>query len=215
MKLNIIKNICLSTIFGLVLFSCGNSSTGNSETYSNKPTTTPATQASSPTSAFLYISDSGNIQLAEIVLEPGGSCRINTKNGTFFGEKKGDKLKYYDQQNNFRYEIKYKESSFKIRDQNSSLLWKIKTYDNKIKLSNNEEMENPIEIKLKNDQKIVVSKNGAEVQTIRIDPSKSPLNISNQYFSNGSFKNNYHAAIMNLTELSSDEKYMLISELNR
>ncbi|MEL6562466.1 MAG: hypothetical protein AAFQ94_30125 [Bacteroidota bacterium] len=76
-------------------------------------------------------------------------------------------------------------------------------------------MENPIEIKLKNDQKIVIYKNGTEDQTIRIDSSKSPLNISNQYFSNGSFKNSYHAAILSLNELSADEKYMLMAELNR
>lgn len=214
MKLNIIRNICLSALMVLFLFSCGGNSTGGGDSYSSTPVTSAA-KASAQSASFLYISDINNVQLAELILESGGNNKINTKNGTFFGEKKGDKLKYYDQQDNFRYEVKYKESSFKLRDRNSALLWKVKTYDNKIKLSNNEEMENPIEIKLKNDQKIVVYKNGAEDQTIRIDLSKSPLNISNQYYSNGSFKNIYHAAILNLSELNTDEKYMLIAELNR
>ena len=210
MKLKIIKNTCLSIFMLLLIFSCGDKSTGNS----NSKTSAPVRQQQVANGTFLYISDSSNIQQVEIVLEASGNTKINTQRGSYFGEKKGDKLKYYDQQDNFRFEIKYKDTSFKLRDRNSELLWKVKTYDKKIKLANNEEMANPIEIKLKNEQKIVIYKNGEESKTIRIDASKNPLNISNSYFTSG-FKNNYQAGILNLDELSLDEKYFLLAELNR
>ncbi|MCV6629474.1 MAG: hypothetical protein OIF50_06410 [Flavobacteriaceae bacterium] len=76
---------------------------------------------------------------------------------------KSDKKKYYDQDNQVVYEIKYKPTSFKLRTPSSKLLWKVKLYENKVKISDNEENTNPYEIKkmapsvfklTKNDQKI-------------------------------------------------------------
>ena len=211
MKSKIITNTCLNVCLLLLLFSCGEKPSDNST--SEKVPTSTSTKPTA-TGSFLYISDESNSQLTEIGLETNGNSKITTRNGVLFGEKKGDKLKYYDQQNSFKMEIKYKDSSFKLRNSSSELLWKVKTYDNKIKLSNNEEMTAPIEIKLKNDQKIVVYKDGTEATTIRIDPSKNPLNIANKYFTSG-FRNNYHAGILVLDELNPDEKYCIIAELNR
>lgn len=210
MKSILIKNTCLSILILFFIFACNEKPSGNQKPPTSKQVEKPVSSSNS----FLYINDSTNVQLVEIISENNGNTRVNTKNETFFGERKGDKLKYYDQQDNFRFEIKYKDSSFKLRDRQSQLLWKVKQYDNKIKLSNSEEMANPIEIKLKNAQKIVIYRNGEEVQTIRIDPDKTPLNISNAFFTTG-FKNNYHAGILNLDELSAIEKYLLIAELNR
>ncbi|MGB3466354.1 MAG: hypothetical protein WBA74_13835 [Cyclobacteriaceae bacterium] len=211
MKLTRIKNTLLSLVVLLAIASCGD----NKPTENRNTTTSPApsTSAQKSKESFLYVSDESDNQIAELVLA-GNDATINYESRTFFGERKGDKLKYYDQQNNMLYEIKYKENSFKLRDSNSALLWKVKTYDNKIKLADNEEMENPIEIKKKSDNKYVVYRNGEESKVIRIESDKLPININNTYYTRG-FTNNYHSAILLMDDFKDLEKYMILVELNR
>lgn len=211
MKLTHIRNTLLSILTVLLLVSCGdNKPTGSKN---EKPGKSATVTSSAGSEKFLYISDKSNIQIAEIIIAKDGT-NINLKGQTFFGEKKGDKLKYYDQQNNMRYEIKYKDGGFKLRDSNSELLWKIKVYDAKIKLANNEEMNRPVEIKVKSEKKLTTYKDGVESKVVRIDPTKTPLNINNTFYTRG-FENNYHSAILLLDELNDLEKYMIIAELNR
>ena len=63
---------------------------------------------------------------------------------------KADKSKYYNNKGDFVAEVKYKDDGFKLRDEESKLLWKIKISPDKVKLSDNEENDSPYEIK-KND----------------------------------------------------------------
>lgn len=60
---------------------------------------------------------------------------------------KSDKKKYYDSNNSVVYEVKYKDNSFKLRSSSSDLLWKVKIYESKVKISDNEENLNAYEIK--------------------------------------------------------------------
>jgi len=211
MKLTIIKNTCFSLLLLFIVVACENTPNNNS---SNSKSVSASSSNTTSNSKYLYVSNSANIQQAELVLENNGNTKVIIGSETFFGEKKGDKLKYYDQQNNLSYEIKYKETSFKLRDHNSQLLWKVKQYDHKIKLSSNEEMNNAIEVKLKNDQKIVILRPGQDEQVVRIDAGKTPLKIGDQFLTTG-FENNYHAGILLLDNLTPVEKYLLLAELNR
>ena len=72
----------------------------------------------------------------------------SSSNGYSSKMTKSDKKKYYDSNDNVVYEIKYKSDGFKLRTASSDLIWKVKLYDNKVKISDNEENLNPYEIKI-------------------------------------------------------------------
>ncbi|MGC1473495.1 MAG: hypothetical protein WA775_12955 [Psychroserpens sp.] len=74
----------------------------------------------------------------------------NTNNAQPLTSKmtKADKKKFYNASNEVVYEVKYKQDGFKLRTATSNLLWKIKLYDDKVKISDNEENLDPYEIKM-------------------------------------------------------------------
>jgi len=76
-----------------------------------------------------------------------GSGGTETASGLTSKMTKPDKKKYYNSSNAVVYEVKYKEDAFKLRTAASDLIWKVKLYDHKIKISDNEENLNPYEIK--------------------------------------------------------------------
>ena len=76
-----------------------------------------------------------------------GSTSTTSVGGLSSKMTKPDKKKYYDSSNAVVYEVKYKDDAFKLRTPSSDLIWKVKLYENKIKISDNEENENPYEIK--------------------------------------------------------------------
>ena len=144
-----------------------------------------------------------------------------TSNDTFeytFKQTKADKKKYFDKNNTVVYEIKYKSDGFKLRTASSKLLWKIKLYDNKIKLSDNEENENPYEIKIVNshEAKLVRGDNtiarttynlNTQIQTVKYgDQSKSSLSAKVLY----SYTN---ALVKAIEEIPSDQQQIIINEL--
>ena len=77
----------------------------------------------------------------------GGGTSTTTVGELTSKMTKPDKKKYYNGSNTVVYEVKYKDDAFKLRTPSSDLIWKIKLYENKIKISDNEENENPYEIK--------------------------------------------------------------------
>lgn len=201
----------MSILLLLFLTNCG----GNQEsTQHSQSNTVPQTTTNTATAAnqFLYISDQNNTQVAEIAIASDGNVVITTTNGKFFGEPKGEKLKFYNNSEQMVAEIKYSESGFKVRDANSALKWKVKAYDEKIKIANNESMDNPLEIKLKNAQKITVAENGSE-ETIRIDPNDANVLIG-KYYARG-FQNNYHHAILADNRFTMLDKCMILMEINK
>jgi predicted transcriptional regulator len=133
-------------------------------------------------------------------------------------QTKADKKKYYNKNNNVVYEIKYKSDGFKLRTASSNLLWKIKLYDTKIKLSDNEENENPYEIKIVNvheaklvrgDIKIARTTYNlnSQIQTVKYeDNSRSSVSAKVPY----SYSN---ALVKAISEIPSDQQQIIISEL--
>ena len=106
----------------------------------------------------LYILKQSIVVVTMLVLL--ASCKTETKNsgnaavtttvatsGLRSEMTKPDKKKYYNNADDVVYEVKYKPDSFKLRTASSELIWKVKLYDAKIKISDNEENLNPFEIK--------------------------------------------------------------------
>ncbi len=144
--------------------------------HNNKVTTTvPPSPASSARNAKIYyFNNSQNQSIGLIDLDSPAYFRIDdislrrlSKNG---------KSKYRDQSNVNRYEVKYSDDGFKLRDSNGNLLWKLKYKADKIKLSNNEEMKNAYDIKQKG-EKIIVTQNDNPVDSLNLGSGSVPAVI--------------------------------------
>ena len=126
------------------------------------------------------------------------SCKENktttSQNGTSYTSKmtKADKKKYFDASDNVVYEVKYKEDGFKLRTASSQLLWKVKLYDKKIKISDNEENINPYEIKIMDNGEAKLVKN--EEKIARTTNTATTL-------------------VNDIKEMAADQKIIIISEL--
>lgn len=99
--------------------------------------------------------------------------------GTITGIAKKDKRKYYTSSNEMRYAVKFSDDGFKLRDHNEQLLWKVKWYDDKIKISNNEEMNNAYEIKLRDEGKLKLERNESLITEVRLNATDEWLDIEN------------------------------------
>jgi hypothetical protein len=71
------------------------------------------------------------------------------------------------------YEIKANENGFKLRTADGKLLWKVKITPDKIKISDNEENDNPFELKAREgDRTKVFGPDGKELGNVRFDGKK-------------------------------------------
>ncbi len=74
-------------------------------------------------------------------------------------------------------EVKIKDDSFKLVDENDKLLWKIKIKDGKVKISDNEENKNPFVLK-KSDGKVKVKdKNEKEIARVKYYTENGKLKV--------------------------------------
>jgi len=97
--------------------------------------------------------------------------------GTLTGIVKKDKRKYYGSSNDMKFAVKFSEDGFKLRDHNEQLLWKVKWYDDKIKISDNEEMTSAYEIKLRDEGKLKLERNESTITELRLNATDEWLDI--------------------------------------
>ena len=208
-KLKSISLILISSIFFSLLISCGGSNNNqhqeSSESY-QEPIPAPVKATSN-----YYINSSSNEGLAEIIFEHNGVI-VRTPKGDLFGELKGDKRKYYNQNDQFRNAVKFKEGSFKLRDENEELLWKVKIYDDKIKLANNEEMTDPFDVRFSDSNKIKVKKNGEEIAALRMVSGDSFVNVGDNYVVRN-FDNSLAIGILLIDDIQQEHKFLLAAEI--
>ena len=70
-------------------------------------------------------------------------------------------------------EVKSNDNGFKLRTPDGTLLWKAKITDDKIKISDNEENENPFELKAREGNRTkVFGPDGNELGNVRFDGAK-------------------------------------------
>ncbi|MFS4491825.1 hypothetical protein [Maribacter sp. 2308TA10-17] len=126
------------------------------------------------------------------------SCKNANTTNTSVGNltskmTKPDKKKYFDSSNSVVYEVKYKDDGFKLRTASSDLLWKVKLYDSKVKISDNEENLNPYEIKKMDTGESKLEKND---MTIERSTTEDARNL-----------------VYKIDEIPQDQQEILISEL--
>jgi hypothetical protein len=97
---------------------------------------------------LIVVSTTGGKRVVEVA-PSGTDLTVTFDGGVLHGRLKGDKRKYES------LEVKFGDEGFKVRTLDGKLLWKVKVTPDKIKVSNNEENQNPFELKIK-DAKVKV-----------------------------------------------------------
>ncbi|NER16539.1 hypothetical protein [Spongiivirga citrea] len=150
------------------------------------------------------------------------SCKeTNSNNGdigiTSYTSKKtkADKKKYYDSNNNVVYEVKYKNDAFKLRTVASTLLWKVKLYDDKVKISDNEENLNGYQIKVKGPLEAKLERNNENLARIGFDESSQTITINPASGEKITKASDYSPSwlVLSIDEIPKDQQEIIISEL--
>lgn len=136
--------------------------------------------------------------------------KIVSNNTNYTFKSKPDKHKFYAN-GKMKYEVKFKEESLKLRDENSDLLWKVKIYPDKIKISDNEENENAFEVS-SYDDKIKVKRNDEELYKVHLKGSVVTVNDKKAY-KLSSDQESYVYAILAIAEIPNEHKLFIIAEL--
>ena len=211
----------LSFLLALIIagsFACksreqkDNAVTEKTEVVENKSETTETTREVVSSAAVVEIK-SGNDVVAS--LRPGGQeVEISFGGSTLKGHLKGEKCKY-ELDGKLVAEVKYSDDGFKVRTPEGNLLWKIKIYDDKIKISDNEENNNPFEIRESNSEKIKVKREDREVATARLDGNKIEIESNDESlkFSVGGTLLQKAYAVAAIREIPERERWIIMHEL--
>ncbi|OWW25827.1 hypothetical protein B4Q04_09545 [Zobellia sp. OII3] len=132
----------------------------------------------------------------------------NNTNYTF--KSKPDKHKFYAN-GRMKYEVKFKEESLKLRDEDSELLWKVKIYPDKVKISDNEENENAFEVR-PYDDKIKIKRDDEELYRVNLEGNIIKVNDKEAY-QLSSAQESYVYAILAIEEIPAEHKLFIIAEL--
>src|SRR5436190_18940894 len=91
---------------------------------------------------LIVVTTTGGKRVVEVA-PSGTDLTVSYDGGVLHGRLKGDKRKYES------LEVKFGGEGFKVRTLDGKLLWKVKVTPDKIKVSNNEQNNNPFELKIK------------------------------------------------------------------
>lgn len=113
--------------------------------------------------------------LVEVKLSDG---RSNILHGETY---ESGKRKYWIDDGDVQFEVKPGEGSdFKLRGADGSLRWKVKIDADKIRISNNEENDNPFELKVREGDRVKVTAPGdRELGNVRFDRTASKIAVEN------------------------------------
>ncbi|MBK9966431.1 MAG: hypothetical protein IPP07_16675 [Holophagales bacterium] len=138
---------------------------------------TSAPPAAAPDPNTVVVRSAGGSKSFTVV-EKGGALEILLPSGErLIGEPKGEKRKYRRASGGAELcEVKPGENGFKLRTSDGKLLWKVKLDADKIKVSDNEENQNPWSLKTKYEDKVkVVDASDKEIAEVRFYPDKTKV----------------------------------------
>ncbi|MDH5400047.1 MAG: hypothetical protein OEX02_17990 [Cyclobacteriaceae bacterium] len=170
----------------------------------------PETTLQTDDTQYLYISDAANVSVAKLTI--GKNVLIETDGvGNIAGVLKNSKRKYYDQRDNELGAISYNDGGLKMK-RGDQLVYKLKwDYADKIKLADNEEMNNAIEIKKKEDV-LVVLKGGQELDRFRMMNEASNIKLKDSLYITG-FQRSFAQGLLLIHEMGLQEKLILMAEV--
>ena len=149
-----VKKILLHLLV-IALFACGEKSQ-QAET---------SDTASTAAERSIEIKSGGDV-VASLKLQ-GEEAEIRVGDTKLHGRaRKGEKRKY-ETNGDVTAEIKYSDDGFKLRSADGQLRWKVKIYDDKIKISNNEDGDNAYQVRESDADKVKVKLNDTEIGAAR------------------------------------------------
>ncbi len=163
------KSHPLVLFVGLVIGGCSDSAPP-AENSATLPAATASTATAPANSAgTLIVTDASGTATWTLRLD-GSHIEISGPDGArIIGEQRGDKRRYRRESDGAALaEVKFSDGGFKLRTPDSQLLWKVKLSDDKIKISDNEENQNPWVLKTGYDDKAkVLDTYEAEIGEVR------------------------------------------------
>jgi hypothetical protein len=129
-------------------------------------------------------------------------------------EAKGDKRKYGSAAGEVALEVKHNEADkFKVRTADGALIWKIKLDTDKIKVSDNEENNNPYQLK-RGDNKIKV-KDAADVELgdVQVKDGKVVVAAAGKSFIIETNQLSAAYGVLLMEKLSDRDKFVIMAEL--
>ncbi|WP_294269433.1 hypothetical protein [uncultured Chryseobacterium sp.] len=193
------------TILFLVSFLSLNSCKKEAPAANPPATEKTETKAGGYTADYI-LSDKDGKAIAGFTVNPP---KVQIGSETYTAKEKEDKRKYYSNGTQ-RYEVKLKDDTYKLRDAGSKLLWKVKTYPDKIKIANNEENLNPYEIK-NNNGAIEVSKDGKVINTMKVTGNEISVNGQPAYKISKT-SDSFALGILSIDQIPMDQRLLLLTE---
>ena len=147
----------------------------------------------------------------------GGNIKLEFGGKVIRSELKGDKRKYFYEAGSQIAEVKAKDADgFKVRTTDGKLLWKIKIADDKIKISDNEENQNPFEIKKKDDG-AKVEFNGTKLGEVKFYKDREKIKVKDandqKLFDSNTDKYSVAYGVLLIDKIPEELRFIIIGEL--
>ncbi|MGD1843277.1 MAG: hypothetical protein ACFB0B_20645 [Thermonemataceae bacterium] len=185
------------------------------ETEEDESDATAIKISSARTEAIIVKDAANNQEMVKVQVVDPSTVQVSFGGMSLTGEAKGEKRKYKDDTDFTILEIKSKEpQKMKLNTNDGRMLWKLKISGSKIKISNNEEGENPFELKQNDEGKIKVKYQGKELGSVQLSEGKVKIKkAEEEAFTIATDQNSYAFALMVIDEIPAEEKYVLMAEL--
>ena len=157
-------------------------------------------------------------QVAQVKVE-GDNTRIEFGSTSLAGQQKETgKRKYQNAAGALTAEVKADDDqAFKVRTPDAKLLWKIKLGPEKIKIANNEEMNNPFAIEIKEANRMKVYRNEQEIGDVRFRGANGKVKVetaagSTAFTANASRISAGYGVLL-MSDIPEAERYIIVAEL--
>jgi hypothetical protein len=182
------------------------------------PGTTPATDADT-TSESIKIKTSDDKRVVEFKMGNSVKIEIGAEGSakTMRGElRETGKRKYEMEGGAAVAEVKPDDDAFKVRTPDGKLLWKVKLADDKIKISDNEENQNPYELKFK-EEKIKVEENQKPLGEVKFYADRGKVKVSDasdkDLFESNTTRRSAAYGVLLMSRIPENERYIIMAEL--
>ncbi|PWT91897.1 MAG: hypothetical protein C5B54_04470 [Acidobacteria bacterium] len=202
----------------LAFVSCKKETTESSSKIPHKPITVPPpAEAAENYTGKVKIKTTDDKPVVEIKFKGAEDAKLEFSGLVVRAKNKDNgKRKYELEGAGIIAEVKDGDDGFKLRTADGKLLWKVKFGDDKIKISDNEENNNPYELKPKGDDRVKVEKNNSELGEVKFykdrQKVKVKVNEAEKYESNTDLYSSAYGVLV-IDAIPERERNILIAEL--
>jgi len=215
-------HLVILLFFAVFTFACGGgeteeetTTTTNTESSNTEDNGSSSTEGTENLAQRVTVKNKEGLNIVSFEITSDESIIMFEKGSTLTGQRtKADKSKYIDNNGDVYAEVKHKESGFKVRTPEGELLWKVKFKDDKIKISDNEENQNPNEVKEREyGYKVYMSGRDKEIGKVKYKDGKVDIDGEGTDLKIPAEKNSYAFGVLMLTNIPKEYRYIIMAEL--